>query len=301
MIFNLGSINADYFYDLPRLVGPGETLSATAMTTGLGGKGANQSVAAALAGAKVCHIGAVGPDGDWAREALRGFGVDVRHVRQSDVPTAHAIVMLDRHGENQIVIFPGANLDQTPDAIAKALVNGQPGDWLMLQNETSHQVDAAKLAQAHDMKIAYSAAPFKVEAVQAMLPYATLLIMNAVEAQQYEDETGEGLTKLPIDHLLITRGKDGADWHDLRAGKTISVPAFSVDTIDTTGAGDTFAGYVIAGLSKGLAVEQALGQASAAAAISTTKKGTADAIPDLDTVLEFLSAQDANGALDPHS
>ncbi|MEO0774907.1 MAG: PfkB family carbohydrate kinase, partial [Pseudomonadota bacterium] len=99
MIFNLGSINADYFYDLPRLVGPGETLSATAMTTGLGGKGANQSVAAALAGAKVCHIGAVGPDGDWAREALRGFGVDVRHVRQSDVPTAHAIVMVDRHGE----------------------------------------------------------------------------------------------------------------------------------------------------------------------------------------------------------
>ena len=143
MIFNLGSINADYFYNLPRLPGPGETLAATAMAHGLGGKGANQSVAAARAGAGVCHIGAVGPDGAWATKRLSDFGVDVRFIRESETATAHAIVIVDDGGENQIVIFPGANLDQSPDAISKAIASGQSGDWLMLQNETSHQVDAA--------------------------------------------------------------------------------------------------------------------------------------------------------------
>ncbi|MEO0369913.1 MAG: ribokinase [Pseudomonadota bacterium] len=301
MIFNLGSINADYFYDLPRLVKPGETLSAKGFASGLGGKGANQSVAAALAGAEVRHIGAVGSDGDWAVQCLRDFGVDVRHVRHSDLPTAHAIVMVDGHGENQIVVYPGANMDQSTDAIAQALGDGRPGDWLILQNETSHQVEAAALARRIGMHVAYSAAPFEVDAIQKMIPHATILIMNSVEAQQFKGATGAEIKSLAADHVLITRGGDGADLHALREGRTVSVPAFAVETVDTTGAGDTFTGYLIAGLSQGKSAELALRFASAAAALSTTKKGTADAIPDLAEVRDFLSSQDANGALDPQS
>ena len=289
MIFNLGSINADYFYDLPHLPGPGETLAADRMSSGLGGKGANQSVAAALAWVDVCHIGCVGPDGAWALERLRDFGVDVRHVRVSETPTAHAIVMGDGQGENQIVIFPGANMDQDRHAIRNALEDAGSHDWLLLQNETSHQVEAARLAREKNMRVAYSAAPFEVQAVQAVLPYTTLLIMNEVEAEQFEAATGTRITNLTVPYILITKGKDGAVWHDLTSGQTRDVSAFEVDTVDTTGAGDTFAGYAVAGLSQGMPVENALRQAAAAAALSATKKGTADAIPDLATVKAFLS------------
>lgn len=301
MIFNLGSINADYFYHVPRLPEPGETLAAEDMASGLGGKGANQSVAVARAGAEVCHVGAVGPDGDWAVKRLIEFGVDVRFVRQSHVATAHAIVMVDESGENQIVIFPGANLDQSTDAITEALKKSQPGDWLMLQNETTHQLEAAKLARAGGLQIAYSAAPFAVDAIEKMIPHANLLILNQVEAGQFEAATGFDVRSLPVEQVLITKGKEGADLHDRQRGSKISVPALEVDTVDTTGAGDTFAGYFVAGLSQGIRVEQALHQASAAAALSTTKKGTAEAIPDLSAVLEFLELQDTNGAFVPQS
>ncbi len=301
MIFNLGSINTDYFYDLPRLPGPGETLSATAMARGLGGKGANQSVAASLAGAEVCHIGAVGPDGAWAVKRLKNVGVDAGFVRESETATAHAIVMVGESGENQIVIFPGANMDQSPDVISDALADGQPGDWLMLQNETSHQVDAAKLACDAGLNVAYSAAPFDVRAVEHVIPYATLLIMNAVEVEQFENATGTDVKSLPVDQVLITKGNQGAAWYDLQQDKSVTVPALTVDAIDTTGAGDAFAGYFIAGLSQHISVEEALFRASVAAALSTTKKGTADAIPSLEAVMQFLEDQDAKGAFAPHS
>ena len=196
MIFNLGSINADYFYDLPHLPGPGETLAATRMASGLGGKGANQSVAAALAGIEVRHIGCVGTDGAWAVDRLREFGVDVRHVRVGETLTAHAIVMVDEAGENQIVIYPGANMEQDELSIAAALENAVSGDWLMLQNETSLQMEAAKLAREKGLSVAYSAAPFDVQAVEAILPFATLVIMNEVEAQQYLDRYVELMEQL---------------------------------------------------------------------------------------------------------
>ncbi|MEL7205301.1 MAG: ribokinase [Pseudomonadota bacterium] len=290
MIFNLGSINADYFYDLPHLPGPGETLAATRMASGLGGKGANQSVAAALAGGDVRHIGCVGPDGSWAVDRLRDFGVDVQHVRVSDTPTAHAIVMVDEAGENQIVIYPGANQEQDERSIAEALEGAGSDDWLMLQNETSHQGDAARLAREKGLNVAYSAAPFDVQAIESVLPFVTLVITNEVEAQQYADETGRVIKDLPVSYVLITKGKDGATWHDLDAGKVLEVSAFKVDPVDTTGAGDTFAGYATAGLAQGLPVDIALKQASAAAALSTTKKGTADAIPTLAAVKALLGS-----------
>ena len=128
MIYNLGSINADYFYRVPHIVGAGETLAATGLSSGLGGKGANQSVAATLAGAKVCHIGAVGHDGAWAVEALRGFGVNVTHIATVDTPTAHAIITVDPVGENAIVIFPGANQVQDWRGIEAALAHAGPDD-----------------------------------------------------------------------------------------------------------------------------------------------------------------------------
>jgi ribokinase len=289
MILNVGSINADHFYTIPHLVAPGETLAATSYATGLGGKGANQSVAASMAGADVRHIGAVGPEGGWLVEALDEYGVDTRHIETVDTPTAHAIVMIDAKGENQIVIYPGANHALSRSAITRAFDDVGAGDWLMLQNETSLVVEAAQEAHERRIAVAYSAAPFEAEAVREVLPFLCLLFMNAVEARQLSNDLGTALTDLPVPHILVTKGSEGAEWIDTKARKTVSVPAKKVDVVDTTGAGDTFAGFMVAGLAQGFSHERSMERALAAAALAVTKRGTADAIPSLDSVLSFLA------------
>ena len=120
-IYNLGSINADHIYGVEHLPSPGETLTATRFETGLGGKGINQSVAAALAGSDVVHIGAVGPDGGWAVDNISGHGVDTKYISRIDTPTGHAIINVDQSGENAIVIFSGANNCQSSEKIRDAL------------------------------------------------------------------------------------------------------------------------------------------------------------------------------------
>ena len=277
MIYNLGSINADYFYRVPHLPAPGETLAADNLSRGLGGKGANQSVAAALAGSRVSHIGAVGMDGDWAIAALRDFGVGVDRVVQVDAPTAHAIINVDPQGENAIVIFPGANEKQSLTNLKTAISAAGPGDTLLLQNETNLQAEAAQLARAAGMRVIYSAAPFAPEAVQPMLPLADLLVVNAVEAEQLTNALGVSLGDLPVPRLLITHGADGAEW--IEDGQTLHVPARPVTPVDTTGAGDCFIGYVAAGLDQGMRPEQAMRLGVAASALQVQRPGTADAIP----------------------
>ncbi|SLN33502.1 Ribokinase [Roseovarius gaetbuli] len=285
MIFNLGSINADHIYRLPHLPAPGETLAADNYHRTLGGKGANQSVAAARAGQRVCHIGAVGPDGDWMVDLLEGYGVGVGHVARSDTPSGHAVVCVDDAGENAIVIFPGANRALEIADVTSALGGASPGDWLMMQNETNLQVETARLAQASGMKLAYSAAPFDANVVREILPFVTLLMLNQVEERQLEQEMGE----IDVPQLLITRGADGAEWRDNASGEVVFCPAFPVTPVDTTGAGDTFAGYFMASLAQGLLPNAALRRASAAAALQVQRPGTAEAIPTGAETAAFLA------------
>jgi hypothetical protein len=155
-VWNLGSINLDHVYRVPHLPAPGETLAAEALTSGLGGKGANQSIAAARAGARVAHIGRIGADGGPAGAALAEAGVDVTHVTRSAQATGHAIILVDAAGENSIVIHPGANRDQQTAAIDAALSGAAPGDTLLLQNETDAQVAAAGIARAAGLRVVYS-------------------------------------------------------------------------------------------------------------------------------------------------
>lgn len=280
-VFCLGSINADFIYEVSHIPQRGETVLAHGLFRTLGGKGANQSVAAVRAGAEVRHIGMVGPDGAWCVEVLAGCGVDVRHVGEAGQPTAHANITVEPSGENAITVFPGANHAQSPARIEAALAEAEPGDWLMLQNETTLQAEAAQSARARGMQVAYSAAPFDEAAVRAVLPHVTLLIMNAVEAAQLAGAMGDpGAVR-----QVITKGPDGAEWRD--GDLQIAVTAPHVRAVDTTGAGDTFAGYLVAGLSGGLAPKAALQRAVRAAALQVTKPGTAEAIPTLDEVRSF--------------
>jgi ribokinase len=282
-IYNLGSINADYVYDVPHLPAGGETIAATAHRVGLGGKGANQSVAARLAGAEVRHIGAVGADGRWAVERLRGFGVDVAHVAEVAGPTAHAIINVDPQGENMIVLLAGANALQDEARIGAALADAGPGDTLLLQNETTCQRSAAHRARARGMRVIYSAAPFQAEAVKQMLPLTTILVLNEVEAAQLSDTLGGQM----LPDMIVTRGARGASWA-VRGGETVEIPAFVVEAVDTTGAGDCFIGSVAACLDLGMGREEALRYGAAAAALQVSRPGTADAMPTRDEVLAFL-------------
>ncbi|MEX5578180.1 ribokinase [Pseudophaeobacter sp. A-200-2] len=283
-IWNLGSINADMVYALPHLPVAGETLAASGLDQFLGGKGANMSVAAARAGSHVCHIGAVGADGRWAVDRLLEYGVDTRHIAQIDTPTGHAIIAVDQDGENQIILFPGANRAISPDQIGQALSAASAGDILVMQNETNLQVHAARMGRDLGLRVAYAAAPFDAAAVAAVLPYLDLLFLNAVEARQLQDATGNPPEALGVEDVIVTLGAEGARHFHGTTGAVQDIPALPVTPVDTTGAGDTFTGYVLAGLDRGMPMAQAMAQASRAAALMVTRHGTADVIPDLKEV-----------------
>lgn len=284
-IWNLGSINIDHVYRVPHLPAPGETLSALDYSQGLGGKGANQSVAAARAGAICHHIGAIGPGSGWVLDELAGYGVDLAHVTVGAVPTGHAIINVDPQAENSIVIYPGANRAMTADMLAAALAGARPGDSLLLQNETSAQAEAAAMAASRGLRVIYSAAPFDIAAVRAVLPHVSLLVMNEIEAEQLRAAEGA----LPPLDCIITKGAQGAEWLSAAAAP-LFMPAFKVAPVDTTGAGDTFIGTLAAALDLGLAPEAAMRRAAAASAIQVTRAGAAQAIPTAAEVDAFLNA-----------
>lgn len=283
-VWNLGSINADFAYRVLRLPAPGETLAAEGLTRGLGGKGANLSVAAARAAARVVHVGAVGPDGRWAVDRLMEYGVDVRHVAEVGEVTGHAVIAVAPGGENSILVWPGANA-AIPQATRDApLAEARVGDRAVAQNETNGQAAWLATAKRMGLATAYVAAPFDGQAVGAVLDVLDLLILNAVEAEQLEAALGRRIDALGVPDVIVTRGAEGCRWHGVDGAQDI--PAPRVGAVDATGAGDTFAGYVLAGLDRGLPMAQAIGQAQVAAALMVARPGTADAIPDLKEVQE---------------
>jgi len=287
-IWNLGSINADFVYSVPHIPAPGETLASTKREKFLGGKGANMSVAAARAGAHVRHIGAIGPDGRWAKDRLLEYGVDTRSISEVGTETAQAIIAVDSVGENAIILHPGANMEIAKTTVQSALSEASTSDWFICQNETNGQVEAAKFASEMGLKVAYAAAPFDAEATTEILPHLDFLILNEVEMTQLHVAMGKSPKELRIDTIIVTKGAAGADLFDQRndwAGQNFE--AIKVDPVDTTGAGDTFTGYVIAALDRGLPMAQAITLAMKAGALMVTRHGTADVIPDLAEVQEF--------------
>lgn len=283
-IHTLGSINIDHIYHVPRIPRPGQTITATALTQGLGGKGANQSVAAARAGARVAHIGAVGPGADPVLAELAAEGIDTSHIAQLTTSTGHAIITLDPAAENAITVFPGANHALTAAMAERALSGARAGDILLMQNETSAQTETAALASKLGLRLLYSPAPFDLAALRAVLPFARLLLMNEGEAEDLRRDLGG----LPDIGMIITQGAKGAAW--LRPGAPeLFLPAFRVEAVDTTGAGDCFAGNIAAALDAGLPEEQAMRRALAAAALQVTRPGAAPAMPHLSETLALLT------------
>ncbi len=284
----LGSINLDHVHRLAQFPQAGETMQDLSYRIGLGGKGTNQAIAAHRAGGAIRLIAALGADGDWARERIAQAGLDTKSIIQVEAATGHAVIYVDAQGENQIVIHGGANRAIPGAHIDAAMDRAVPGDWWLTQNETNGTVESTRRAKAKGLRTAHVAAPFDAASASAILPHLDLLAVNEGEAAALAAYLGTAPDALPVPLLLVTMGARGAFWRE-RGGETQTVAAFETQVIDTTGAGDTFLGYALAGLDRGLPMATALRRASAAAALSVARPGAAEAIPtraDIDAFLE---------------
>ena len=292
-IINFGSINIDHVYQVEHFVQPGETIASTHYQTLLGGKGANQSIALAQAGADVRHVGSIHQNDASFKQALIKKGVDCRGVKCSETPSGHAIIQVTPSGENAIVLFGGANQTITAKTVMAALDDTKPADWVLTQNETSSIDEVLRQAQEKQLKVAFNPAPMS-ESVKA-LPHdcIDLLIVNETEAaaltgkEAMDDIVDEFKQQWAHCEVIITLGKAGVMM--LRKGEVINVDAFSVDAVDTTAAGDTFIGYFLSAYSYHTDAKQALKRGCAASAIAVTREGAAQSIPTQKEVDRFLA------------
>ncbi len=208
IIYNLGSLNLDRVFRVPHIASPGETLAASSLTTYPGGKGANQSVALARAGARVVHIGRIGTDGQMLRERLADEGVDVRHVvEMSDTPSGQAIIQVDDQGQNSIVILAGANGAITAADIEAALADAPACSWLLAQNETSCVGDAMRLAKQRGLKVAFNPAPADERVRGYPAELVDLWCLNEMEHRLLHDLLPRELAS--DQEVLLTRGAGG--------------------------------------------------------------------------------------------
>jgi ribokinase len=298
-IFNLGSINIDHLYQVDHFVRPGETLGSTDYQTVLGGKGANQSIALARAGANVHHIGAIGRKDDWACAQLQEAGVNTDQVAHLDQASGHAIIQLTKAAENAIILYPGANHGLTEQHLTGSLALAQAGDWLLIQNETNGLEQALSLASEKHLKVVFNPAPMDVTRVRPMLGKIDWLIVNEVEAMDLTetDTVSDAEQALVRDYpqlqTLLTLGKAGVVY--LHKAERDSVPAHTVDAVDTTAAGDTFIGYALSALSAGQSPQQAMALGSAAAALCVTRLGASISIPERKETLSFMKQTGLKG------
>lgn len=288
-ILNFGSLNLDHVYSVDHFVRPGETLASLHYQKFVGGKGLNQSVALARAGAKVSHAGKVGGDGDVLRIFLKNEGVDISHIQTSDGPSGHALIQVNSEGENCILLHGGANQKIQISDVTTVLAGFSRGDVLLLQNEISGILEIIKQAHQKGLKIIFNPAPMNDDVKNYPLELVDWLIVNRVEAadlsgeQKQDDMMSVLIKKFPRSQFILTLGSEGSVYFGKNC-ELIFVPAKKVKAVDTTGAGDTFIGYFLAFLVEGLEIKKCLELASAAAAICVTRKGAASSIPKREEV-----------------
>lgn len=292
-----GSLNIDYTYKVDHFVGKGETLSSESLQVFSGGKGLNQSIALAKAGADTYHAGAIGEDGRFLLKIMEDAGVHTEYVAElPDVRTGNAIIQNDREGDNCILLYGGANQAVTQEQVDEVLSHFQAGDFLVLQNEINELEYIVRKAHEKKMKIVLNPSPMNEKVTALPLDYVDYFMLNEVEAGQIlgravqDGYDGEALAsallaRFPDAAVVLTLGGDGSVYMDRE--KTIRQPVYKVKAVDTTAAGDTFTGFFIGGIMNGLTVNEAMDQASRAAAIAVTRQGAAPSIPLLEEVKQF--------------
>lgn len=282
-ILNFGSLNIDRVYQVEHFVSAGETILSGEYVSNIGGKGLNQSIALVRAGAHVIHAGAIGPDGMELKTALEADGVDAEYIKQVPEASGHAVIQI-ANGENCIIVYGGANRTIDPAYVSKVLDGFGTGDLLLLQNEISCVPYIMKQAKARGMKVAINASPVTEELLEYPLELADYIIVNEQEGgalANISDTSYEEILNCVAEKyqtaVLLTAGEKGAYYRNGEA--QYYQPVIKTNTVDTTGAGDTFCGYFLAGLSEGMEPGEILKMAAAAASITVSRPGASKSIP----------------------
>ena len=285
-IVNFGSLNIDHVYQVDRFVSAGETLPSRGYRRHAGGKGLNQAVALARAGAEVRMVGRIGECGAWLKDFLKEEGVDVERVEIIDGATGHAIIQVSPDGENAIVTAGGTNHRITAGSADAALKGFGSGDWLLLQNEISAVDEVIRLGAGKGLKIMFNPAPITPEAAEYPFELVDWIVMNESEGEALTgfSDPNRMLASLVKEYpnlsVVLTMGDKGAILAN-RAEK-YSIPAIAVNAVDSTAAGDTLIGYFLAELAAGTETKAALNTACEAAAFSVTRPGASESIPRRD-------------------
>lgn len=302
-IIVIGSLNMDLIVRAPRIPTPGETILGSSFATAGGGKGANQAVAAARLGAHVSMVGRVGSDsyGEALLLGLQKDGVDTRFIQTDpDQPTGLALITVDDHGENSIVVVSGANWQVSAADIERAAEAIASADVLILQLEIPlESVEfAARIAHQYRVPVILNPAPARalpaslLQHVAYLAPNESetaLLSGTAVSDSRTAQQAIQRIHQLGVNTVIMTRGSQGA--FVSAPSSSYTVPAFKVDPVDTTAAGDAF----VAGLAFGVAAQQPLKQAvrlaAAAGALATTQPGAQPSLPKATSVQALLDSQ----------
>lgn len=294
MLINFGSLNIDYVYQMEKIVSPGETLSSLKRSVFPGGKGLNQSVAAARAGAKVCHAGFVGKDdGAFLAELMAESGVDLSLLKQVDAVNGHAVIQVDRFGENCILLYGGTNQMPDRDYVAQITQTVREGDTILFQNETSMISEMMIAAKEAGAGIVLNPSPMDEKCLKLPLELVDLFILNEHEGEALTGckDPEKILDRMqilyPQSKIVLTLGSQGAVCST--GDQRIFQKAICLGVIkDTTAAGDTFTGYYLAGMIEGLTDADALKRAAVASGICITREGAAPSIPFKKEVEEQL-------------
>lgn len=301
-ILVIGSSNTDLIATMDHFPNAGETLEGISFQLAMGGKGANQAIAALRTGGNVTFVTSLGNDtnGNNALKYYKEQGLDVSFSSLMDnETTGTAMIWVDKNGENSIVIIPGANKLLSPDYVIARQEIIEKADIIVLQMEIPYETVKAicKIAFQKEKKVILNVAPaYSIE--EEILKSIYILVVNESEAEVLTDEKIEDIGEEAIvnkllmkgvQNVILTLGNKGCLFNN--GNESLKVPAFRVDAVDTTAAGDTFCGALATGISKNRNMKNVLEFASAAAALCVTRLGAQPSIPNEKEVNEFLKSE----------
>jgi ribokinase len=296
----VGSANTDMVVKSPRIPGPGETVIGGEFLMAAGGKGANQAVAAARLGAEVTLVACLGNDvfGDQAIAGYQHEGIDTSYiVRDPEAASGVALIIVDAQGENSIAVASGANARLSPADVERAAHRISQADVLLVQLEVPMETvrTAIELAHGSGVPVILNPAPAQ-EMDPGLLKMVTLATPNeheirVVVGEQDQDAAISKMLDAGTRTVLVTIGKRGVLWAS--GTKRTRIPAFPVQAVDTTAAGDAFNGGLACGLGRGEPIAEAIRYANAVAALAVTRMGAQPSLPTAEKVQEFLARTSA--------
>ena len=305
MITVFGSLNVDYVFQVAQLPAPGETVLATNMEVLPGGKGGNQALAAAKAGAKVHMVGAVGKDGlgAIAMAGLMAAGVNTSAVTQSLKPTGTAAINVDAAGENAITVSAGANLEATGESLDASQLNPQTTLLLQMEVSMSAMTDLIQQCRAVVANIVWNLAPMQRIELTVLQQVDYLIVNEGELAQLHADlhngsdsgdsastgaeQQAQDVVALTGQSIVVTLGADGT--LAVHENSVLRVPALPISPIDTVGAGDAFTGAFTAALDAGETFLQAMRWGNVAGGLACLETGAQSALPTRAQILERLA------------